>query len=247
MEYTKIKGSEIKTSKIGLGCWAIGGYTRNLEMEIGWDNSDADKAIKGLMDGIKKGVRIFDTADVYGIGNSEKILGEAIKRAKKELNLKRKDFIIITKVGYYSNPNYECFSKENILKQLNKSLSNLNTSYIDIYFFHHLNFGENNKFLKEAIATFRELKENKKIKLIGLRGPHKYALIRKNNKIYNPINSYFKLLEEVNPDIISLRYNFMTGLRESLNKKIREWAESNNKSLIIYKPLIHGLLTKKYN
>lgn len=246
MERIILGNTGLSASNIGLGCWPMGGLASNLGMGIGWDNVNKEDGIKAILLGIKKGVNVFDTADVYGLGESERILGKAVKLANSTLNVKRNEIIIISKVGYFKGCAEHGFDPLHMRHQLEMSLKNLNTDYIDIYFFHHLNFGENNRYLESSIKQMQQFKREGLIKFIGLRGPHKFSLDRKQNKSYDSYDEFYKISELVNPDIISVRYNMLTSKHEDYHRNIFNWAEERGCGVLTYKPLSHGLLTNKY-
>ena len=83
MEYNNLGVSNLNVSKIGFGCWAIGGS---------WGSTDDKQSISTIRKAIDLGINFFDTADIYGFGHSETLLGKALGK-------KRKDVIIATKVG----------------------------------------------------------------------------------------------------------------------------------------------------
>jgi aryl-alcohol dehydrogenase-like predicted oxidoreductase len=83
---------QIATSALGLGCWAIGGPFGPEGVAAGWGNVDDDQSIAALRRGLELGVTLFDTADVYGTGHSETILGRALGR-------ERDNVVIATKFG----------------------------------------------------------------------------------------------------------------------------------------------------
>src|SRR5918994_3640276 len=81
-----------QVSALGLGCWAIGGpWTFNGE-PAGWGEVDDDESIRAIRRALELGVTLFDTADVYGCGHSERVLGRALAG-------RRDDVVIVTKVG----------------------------------------------------------------------------------------------------------------------------------------------------
>ena len=68
----------IQVSALGLGCWAIGGpYTSN-GRPAGWGEVDDEESIRAIRRALDLGVTLFDTADVYGCGHSERVLGRAL-------------------------------------------------------------------------------------------------------------------------------------------------------------------------
>src|SRR5262245_22318783 len=88
----KLGKSGIEVSAIGLGCWAIGGPCWQDGKSIGWGGVDDDQSILGLHAALDLGVNFFDTADVYGCGHSERILGRAFAGLRDRV-------VIATKFG----------------------------------------------------------------------------------------------------------------------------------------------------
>lgn len=118
--------SGIPVSAVGLGCWAIGGR--------GWGEVDDEESVRGIQRGFDLGVTLFDTADVYGYGRSERVLGRALAG-------RRQQAVIATKFTYsFDEETGEEFG-ENITpayirKACEDSLRRLRTDYIDLYQFH---------------------------------------------------------------------------------------------------------------
>lgn len=127
--------SGIQVSAMGLGCWAIGGPFTNMEgVPVGWSDVDDNESIRAIHRALDLGVNFFDTADVYGTGHSEEILGKAL--------MGRRDKVVIaTKFGnVFDSETRQCTSKdgspEYVREALEASLRRLNTKYIDLYQFH---------------------------------------------------------------------------------------------------------------
>ncbi|MGC8992762.1 MAG: aldo/keto reductase [Thermoplasmata archaeon] len=143
MEFKKVK--DLKISVLGQGTWQ--GSMK------GWGKDYSEKDfIESVKKSIELGVNFFDTAEIYGNGYSEKLLGKAISGYNRE------DLIIATKLAPFNIENWE--------KHLDRSLKNLNTKYIDIYQLHwptpfYINF---NKYLKEMENAIK----NGKIRYIGV-------------------------------------------------------------------------------
>ncbi len=126
--------SGIEVSALGMGCWAIGGPFWRGETPQGWGEVDDDESIRAIHAALDAGVTLFDTANVYGAGHSERVLARA-------LGARRKEVVIATK---FSNVFDEKTRKvtgsdatpEGIRRQCEESLHRLNTDYIDLYQFH---------------------------------------------------------------------------------------------------------------
>jgi len=71
-------GSGIEVSAIGMGCWAIGGVAFRGETPIGWGEVDDGESARAIRAALDAGISLFDTADVYGAGHSERVLGKAL-------------------------------------------------------------------------------------------------------------------------------------------------------------------------
>ena len=85
MEFTAIPNLKQKVCRIGLGTWAIGGWM--------WGGTDEKEAIDTILRALEKGINLIDTAPVYGFGQSEEVVGKAIKQYGK-----RDQVILATKV-----------------------------------------------------------------------------------------------------------------------------------------------------
>ncbi|TYP79054.1 aldo/keto reductase [Paenibacillus methanolicus] len=131
----KLGNSEAAISPLGLGCWAIGGPFTLGGLEDGWGAVDDNESIAAIHAALEAGVNFFDTADAYGAGHSETILGQALKG-------RRGDVVIATKFGYTNNPAArEVYLRhdvtpEYIRKACENSLRRLGTDYIDLYQIH---------------------------------------------------------------------------------------------------------------
>jgi aryl-alcohol dehydrogenase-like predicted oxidoreductase len=127
--------SGVSVSALGLGCWAIGGPFWLDGVPDGWGAVDDDESIRAIRHAIDLGVRFFDTADVYGAGHSEEVLGRALAGGR------RGDVVISTKFGYCFDPvtkqaSGTNASSEYVRSACLESLRRLRTDYVDVYFLH---------------------------------------------------------------------------------------------------------------
>src|SRR6266566_3054892 len=154
MEFINIKGANLKSSRIGLGTWAIGGWM--------WGGTDEKEAIRTIHAALDQGINLIDTAPIYGYGRSEAIVGEAVRQYGR-----RESVIIATKVGIdWTNGRIERNStRERILKEFQDSLRRLQTDYIDIYQVH---WPDPLVPIEETAATLGELYKQGKIRAIGV-------------------------------------------------------------------------------
>ncbi len=126
--------SGIKVSALGLGCWAIGGPFILDGLQDGWGDVDDRESIKALHAAFDLGVNFLDTADAYGIGHSEEVVGQAISE-------RRNSVVIATKFGYFGSESTKTLHGVNldpgyIEKACEASLKRLRTDYIDLYLLH---------------------------------------------------------------------------------------------------------------
>jgi len=159
MEKRKFAKSDEEISLLGYGCWGIG-----KSMWIGAEDTESKKALRRAID---EGINFFDTALVYGMGHSEKLVGEVEKESGKKL-------LIASKVPPQNmewpaddkTTLKEAFSKEYIIKRTEQSLRNLNRDHIDIMQFHVWNdkWAQEDGW-KEALT---KLKKDGKVRFWGI-------------------------------------------------------------------------------
>jgi aryl-alcohol dehydrogenase-like predicted oxidoreductase len=154
LEYTQIQDTNLVSSRIALGTWAIGGWM--------WGGSDEKESIRTIHAALDQGINLIDTAPIYGYGRSEEIVGEALRQRGR-----RESVILATKVGLdWTNGNVERNStRQRILHEFEGSLRRLQTDYIDIYQVH---WPDPLVPVEETAATLRELYEQGKIRAIGV-------------------------------------------------------------------------------
>lgn len=156
MEKITIKRTDLKVSPVCMGGCPLGGY--------GWGDTQHESLINAVRAAVDSGINFFDTADVYGLGESERNLAEALG---KGIN----DVVIMTKFGV-RNENGKSFydnSPEYILKAVEGSLKRLNREYIDLYQVH---YRDGVTPLAEVVETLEKLKKQGKIRYYGLSNIH---------------------------------------------------------------------------
>ncbi len=134
MERRALGRSGIEVSALGLGCWAIGGPTWAGPIPIGWGEVDDAESVRAIRRAIELGVTFFDTADVYGAGHSERVLGRAVAAQRDRLVLATKFGLTFDEenrrmTGFTAEP-------EAVRTACEASLRRLNTDHIDLYQFH---------------------------------------------------------------------------------------------------------------
>lgn len=200
MKYKKLGNTDIKLPAIGIGT--------GFNFEKVKDTTDIVRLIEY---GIDLGIQLIDTAEVYGNGTSEKLIGQAI-------NKKREKVFIATKFSPEHN------NGKGIRKSLENSLKRLKTDYIDLYQFHW----PNPKVpLSESILELEKLIKEGKIRYFGL-----------GNFSNFEITQALDLTQQSQPVSLQTEYNLFERTIEQNN--IYTLCKKNNLSLIAYSPLDQG-------
>lgn len=157
MEYITLNNSDLKVSRLCMGGCPMGGY--------GWGDVQEKELIDTVHAAIEIGINMFDTADTYGLGQSERTLGKA-------LGNKRQNVVIADKFGVRAGkgPTFYDNSPDYIREALELSLKNLGTDYIDLYQVH---YRDGKTPLCDVIGTLDDLKSAGKIRYYGLSNIHK--------------------------------------------------------------------------
>lgn len=262
MKYRNFGDTDLLVSEIGFGAWAIGGGAMIGNTAIGWGEADDSISIKAIYKAIDAGINFFDTADIYGLGHSEELLGKTIGN--------KKDIIIATKAGNVSRGHQFTvdYSKEYILTACDSSLKRLNRDGIDYYQLHsarlqHLQNGE-------CIEAMQQLQQQGKIRCWGISlntfDPVPEAEFFINNKIGNGFQLVLNLLNQKTVPLLksaaekgygiivrmALQFGLLTGKFDSevsfpandhrKNRLTKEVIDISNNAL---KPVWE--LCKKYN
>ena len=206
------------------GAWAIGGGAMIGTTSIGWGDSDDAVSVKAIHASLDAGINFFDTADIYGLGHSEDLLGKTIG--------KNKEIIIATKVGNVSrNDQFTTdYSKDYILNACEESLRRLQRDVIDYYQLHtarllHLQQGV-------CIEAMQLLQQQGKIRYWGL-----------SLNTFDPSPEANFLMEKKLGNGFQLVLNLLNQKALNLFSAIAE----NGYGIIARMPLQFGLLTGKFD
>lgn len=227
MNYNKIGTTDIHISAIGLGCWTLGGLNwEEGRIANGWSPVDPAEVREAVAYACDQGVNHFDNADVYGNGIAERMLADA-------LGTRSKDAVIASKVGWFKGTAAHAYEPQHIRHQCEQSLRNLQREYIDIYYFHHGDFGDNDRYLDGACEVMERLKEQGKIRCIGLS-----AYSEKDFK---------RLVPTIRPSVLqswahAMDYHFIAP-RSAVMKLCNKY----RMSFVAFSPLNQGILLGKYS
>jgi aryl-alcohol dehydrogenase-like predicted oxidoreductase len=224
MQYRKFGNTDLLVSEIGFGAWPIGGNAVVGNTPIGWGKADDATSVQAIHRAMDRGINFFDTADFYGLGHSEILIGKQIG-ANKEM-------IVATKVGHR---NIEetirlDYSKEYILSACDASLKRLKRDYIDYYQLHSARLEHFEK--EKCVEAMELLKQQGKIRYWGL----------SLNTFYPAAEADFMMNKKIG-DGFQLVYNIINQRAKKLLKEAGE----HQYGIIARMPLQFGLLTGKFS
>ncbi|AKJ48447.1 aldo/keto reductase [Staphylococcus aureus] len=215
-QFVNLGKSDVEVLPIALGTNAVGGH--NL-----YPNLDEEQGKDVVRQVINHGINLLDTAYIYGPERSEELVGEVVKEYPRE------QIKIATKGSHEFDENQEVHQNnqpEYLKQQVENSLKRLQTDYIDLYYIH---FPDDNTPKDQAVAALQELKEQGKIKAIGVS------------------NFTLDQLKEANKDgyvdVVQLEYNLLH--RE--NEAVLQYCVDHQITFIPYFPLASGILAGKYD
>ncbi len=189
LEYINIEGTNLVSSRIALGTWAIGGWM--------WGGTDEKESIRTIHSALDLGINLIDTAPIYGFGRSEELVGDALQHRRRE------SIIVATKVGIdWTHGKIERNStRQRILKEFEDSLRRLRTDYIDIYQVH---WPDPLVPIEETAGTLRELYEQGKIRAIGVsnHSPEEMARFRSIAPLHTIQPPYNLFEREIERDVL---------------------------------------------
>lgn len=223
MHYRKLGNTGLTVSEIGFGGWAIGGPADAAGTPLGWGRSNDDESIAAIRRARELGVTFFDTADSYGFGRSESLLGIVLSRT-------RHDVVIATKVGVARDRDGKVtkdFSQSHLLHAVDGSLKRLRTDYIDLYQLHNPTLTELRR--DELHETMDRLQEAGKIRFWGV-------------SITTPEEG-IEIIEKGWGYALQVLYNV---LNQSPAKKLFPLAQEKGYGIIARVPLASGLLSGKF-
>lgn len=156
MEYITLQNTDLRVSRFCMGGCPMGGY--------GWGSVQESELLDAIHAALDAGVNFFDTADTYGLGQSERTLA-------KGLGSRRRDVVIESKFGVRVGGGKTVYdnSPEYIQQALEESLRRLNTDYIDVYLVH---YRDGKTPIADVVGKLEELKAVGKLRHYGLSNIH---------------------------------------------------------------------------
>ncbi|HUP15792.1 MAG TPA: aldo/keto reductase [Acidimicrobiia bacterium] len=208
--------SGLRVSEVGLGLWAAGGDA--------WGPTEDEASLDAIDAARDAGVNFFDTADVYGAGHSEELLGRAMEG-------RRSESVVATKIGWIDYDDERDISQYDSVARLvagvEGSLRRLGTDYVDVIQC-HIDYPEPNTPI--FIEGFRKLKEDEKVRAWGV-STSDFGHLRTFNA-------------EGDCDVLQTDYSILNRTAE---REILPYCRENGIGVIVRGPLAMGLLTGKYS
>lgn len=217
MKYRKLGRSGLRVSEISLGSWLTYGTV-----------VEKDTALRTIDRAYELGVNFFDTANVYNLGEAEKVVGEALRRYD------RSSYVLATKVYFPmgEGPNDRGLSRKHIWEQAHASLKRLNLDYVDILYCHRY---DPDTPVEETLRAFDDLIRQGKVLYAGV-SEWSAAQIEEAMRVADKY-----LLDRI--VVNQPRYNM---LARAIEREVIPVCEKHGVAQVVFSPLAQGLLTGKY-
>src|ERR1700678_1148771 len=221
MKYRKLGNTGLIVSELALGTMQFGG-----RMNMG--NLDQEETTRMVKLALDRGINFIDTADVYSLGESETLVGNALRGVRQEIVLATK-----VRLPMSDNFNRSGATRVNIMREVEGSLRRLQTDYIDLYQVHGW---DSNTPLEETLRTLDDVVRQGKVRYIGLSNFMSWqaatALIQQERlglEKYVTAQMYYSLVGR------GLEYEFQS------------FAEYHHIGILVWSPLAGGFLSGKYS
>ena len=226
MEYVKLGHSGLEVSRICLGCMSFGDPEKWIHSWV-LNETDSRKIIKKALD---LGINFFDTANVYGLGASEEILGRALKDYAV-----REEIVIATKVSgqMHEGPNGGGLSRKSIMYEVEQSLKRLDTDYIDLLYIHRWDY---HTPIEETMCALNDLVKSGKVHYLG--ASSMYAWQFQKAQYIAEQNGWTEF------SVMQGHYNLLYREEE---REMNPLCQDMGVALVPYSPLAAGRLTRDWN
>jgi aryl-alcohol dehydrogenase-like predicted oxidoreductase len=217
MEKKRLGNSDMEITRLGIGAWAMGGNG----WAFSWGPQDDAESVAAIHAALDSGINWIDTAAVYGLGHSEEVVARALEGRSPQP-------YVFTKCARIWNENREIgksLKAESIRREIEASLRRLNRDVIDLYQIH---WPEPDEDVEEGWATMAKLKQEGKVRWIGVSNFNKRQLER---------------AQAIAP-VTSLQPPYSLLARE-IEEEALPYCQANNIGVIAYSPMKSGLLTGK--
>src|SRR5207248_6127005 len=226
MKTIRLGRTNVHVPAISLGTWGHGGPNTHEGVSVGWAGHDDRLAKEALVEAYRAGITHWDTADAYGGGHAEQLIGEVLAEG-----VPRKAIFLATKFGYVKGPANHYYDTAFMRAQLEASVADMRTDVVDLYYFHHCDFGPDDRWFDDALALVHRFREEGKIRFIGLSDWDASRIM--------------KFIARVDPDVVQPYRNLIDDEYESSG--LKEYVDAHDLGVAFFSPLKHGLLLGKYS
>jgi aryl-alcohol dehydrogenase-like predicted oxidoreductase len=221
MKYRKLGNTGLIVSEVALGTMQFGG-----KMNMG--NLGQEDTTRMVRQALDSGINFIDTADVYSLGESETLLGNALPGAREEIVLATK-----VRLPMGENFNRSGATRVNILREVEGSLRRLQTDYIDLYQVHGW---DSNTPLEETLRTLDDLVRQGKVRYVGL-----------SNLMSWQAATALMLQERLGLEKYVTAQMYYSLVGRGIEYEFQSFAEYHNLGILVWSPLAGGFLTGKYS
>jgi aryl-alcohol dehydrogenase-like predicted oxidoreductase len=217
MQQTRLGQTDLRVSRVCFGTWQLGGD---------WGEIDTEQAKAAVRRALELGINFFDSAQAYGWGRSERLLGEALG---PELRSRREEVVIATKGGLRIKDGElrrDC-SPEWLRESIDQSLRELGTDHLDLY---QLHWPDPDTPFEETAEALEEFVQQGKTRYIGVSNfaAQQMAAFQRTRRI----------------DTLQPPYHIF---RREIEGEILPYCREHGIGGVVYSPLAHGLLTGKFD
>ncbi|QDH79750.1 aldo/keto reductase [Echinicola soli] len=223
MEYRNLGNSGLKVPVLSLGTGTFGGTNEFFQR---WGQTDVKEASRLIDICMERGINFFDTANVYSLGDSEIVLGKALKG-------KRNKTIVSTKATFQmgESPNEKGSSRYHLLNALDDSLKRLGTDYIDLYFMHSY---DPQTPIEETLKTLDLMVKSGKVRYIGCSNFAAWQLMKS-----------LSVSEKFNLEKYIVYQGYYSLIGRDYEQELMPLLEDQKLGMMVWSPLGWGRLTGK--
>jgi aryl-alcohol dehydrogenase-like predicted oxidoreductase len=226
MRMIRFGRTNVSVPAVSLGTWGHGGpHVAENGVPVGWSGHDDAQAKEALIAAYRAGITHWDTADAYGDGHAETLIGQVWDAVP------RSEIFLATKFGYVEGPAHHPYDPKFMREHAERSLRNLRTDVLDLHYFHHCDFGPDDRYFDGALETMHRLREEGKVRFIGLSDWDATRIMR--------------FIERADPDVVQPYRNLVDDAYESSG--LKHWVDTHDLGVAFFSPLKHGLLLGKYD
>jgi aryl-alcohol dehydrogenase-like predicted oxidoreductase len=219
MRFAQFGRTGLELSKAAIGTWGIGG--------AGWGGQNEDDSIAAIHAMLDAGINFIDTAPIYGYGEAEKVIGKAIAGYDRSKIAIATKFGVTWPEGPEAGVLVQNGSHDNIMREIELSLSLLGTDYVDIYMQHWPDV-DTKAPASETFGTLQQLKEEGVIRHVGVSNSTPELIAAAN--------------EHTDIEVLQVQHSML----ERSNEDLMKWAVGEGIATMAWAPLAAGMLTGRY-